>query len=209
MSDPTVSKIFGPILDKTDVENAMEEHLRLWLPTYLAELERQKGYEPETIRTPVAWLRSNDFSKWPEDHTPAILIISPGLVGDPTREGSSVWSAPYGVGVAAVVSSIDRDSTRKLAGFYGAAIRAAVLQHPSLGNFARDTNWVDERFDDVPQEDERSLASAQEVFRVDVFGVTAGRTGPKTPPEDPYAIPADPPIATERNIDTQWLEEEL
>lgn len=202
-------KVFGRILDKTDAENAMEEHLRLWLTTYIAELERQKGFAAETIQTPVAWLRANDFAKWPEDQTPAIIIISPGLVGDPKAEGNRVWSAPYGVGVAAVVSSIDRPRTRALAGFYGAAIRAAVLQHPSLGGFARDTTWVDERFDDVPQEDERTLASAQEVFRVDVFGMTTGRTGPKTPPEDPYAIPADPPIATERNIDTQWLEEEI
>lgn len=123
---------------------------------------------------------SNDADIWPEDQLPAAIVICPGLAAEP-RKRSNGWSARWALGLGAVVSAGTRSDTLDLIGIYTAAMRAMILQHPSLGSFAAGTYWSGERYDELLTQDERTIAAGQVIFVVDVDAVVDSRGGPSSP----------------------------
>lgn len=201
---------FGPIIGGEQLEVAVKDTLKLWLPTYLAEIERQRGLDPRSLPMIRNFTFANELEKFPEDQLPVAVIISPGIGGDlPTMDGEGQYTAKFICGIAVIVSADTQTNTNRLSKMYGAAIRACLLQQPSLGGFASGVEWQDERFDDIPSEDRRSLAAAQEIFHMEVSGITNERLGMAVPPDDPYAVPAEWPEAetVQVSIDKEepWL----
>lgn len=177
---------FGRFITGDDVQVAVTEHLKLWLPTYLAEIGRRKGVDLPGAR---AWLNvGGDVSSWPADQLPAVVVLSPGIGAPPERHGQ-VYSATWIVGVGIIVASTSREDVRRLASWYGAAVRAALVQHASLGGFAAGTVWDDEEYDDFDST-ERTLCAAREVFSVTVDDVLTANKGPVAPTLQPV-----PPVA--------------
>lgn len=175
--------VFGNLLTGRDVEQDVLEHLQTWMGTYLAEVERQSGLAP---LPPVrSWTSHNEFDKWPEEQIPCVLIVSPGLAGAPVKDGDGTYRASWSLGVAVIVSGASRDDTNHLAKLYSAAVRAILLQHPGLADDCRGVTWVDERYDDLPPEDGRTLAAGQNVFAIEYTNVLNSRLGPAAPSEDP------------------------
>lgn len=194
--------IYGQIITFHQVELAMKNFLQRWLPTYLAEMERQTGRTPGSLPRPVAWSNTTEFTKFPEENLPLVVIVCPSITGTPVKEGNGSYRVAYPVGVAVVVKaggSRPKESVRALAGIYSAAVRAAVLQHRGLDGFAITTNWIDERSDDIPVDARRSLGSGQNVFEVEVRDVVSAHMGTSEPdpPADPLEDPGDWPIATD------------
>lgn len=186
-----MTSIFGQIVDADQVEAAVLETLRKWLPTYLAEIERQRGITPPgSLPRPRSWTVASSLDKWPDHPLPAVFAVSPGLAEEPLRTSRGGYRAPWGVGVAAVVSAKDRAASRRLAAMYGAAIRTCLLQHRSLAGFATGLDWIDEDLDNAPPEQARTLAIAQELFVVTVDRVLDPAAGPAQP--DPEADPTEP-----------------
>lgn len=205
--------IFGDIVSRNQVETAVIETLHAWLPTYIAEVQRQTpGWdEALNIPQPRSFTSSNEFHKWPDDQLPCIVVICPGLRGTPVREGRGSYRARFAVGVAAVVTAAQPKMTRQIADMYAAAIRACLVQRPSLGGFASAVIWEDETTSDMPTSETRSVSSGQVIFTVEVEGVTTAQAGPTSvtvPPEDPSVPYAEWPLVETTNLEIELNEEE-
>jgi len=196
----------GPIVTGRDVELATLNFLRRWAGTYLAELERQKGYTPGSLPRPRSWTTAPDFESWPEDQLPRVMLVSPGLVEVPLADGAGSYRAKFGLGLAVIVSAKTLEETAALAKLYCAALRAAIIQHQSLEGFAAGIEWLDENYDDLPFDDTRSLGAGQAVFAVEIDGITRRYNGPKTPAEPPdpdYSPLPEDPYATDVQVTVQ------
>ena len=196
----SADNIFGPIITGKMVRIAMMNHLKLWSPTYLAEVARAEGQNPATLPAFQSWVSALDLDegKFEEHLIPSCVIVAPGLLTEPEKRGG-VYIARWAVSVGCVVAGKDRDSTFTLAEMYTAAVRAAVVQNPSLGGFATATDWLGERYDDIPNEMLRTLAAGSVQFSVEVQGAVTVNGGPDAPLVDP--IPDPGPRATFVEVD--------
>jgi hypothetical protein len=195
--NPTFGKLFVP----ATVENAMLDLLRTWLPIYLAEVERQNDIEPCTIARPRSFATSVENDLEPAEQLPAIIAIAPGTVQAPEREAED-WRAWYQLTIVALVMTPEEVSTRTLAGYYAAAIRGAVLQHPSLDGTVEGVWWDGEEFQGEPGGDRnRTRGAALVHFRVKVPNIVSTATGPID--AEVVADPCDdyPPITTVQTVD--------
>jgi hypothetical protein len=181
--------IFGAIVHGGHIEAAALDTLRSWLPTYLAELERQTGRSPGVLPSVRSWSLVARFGLETDDQLPAGMLVSAGLAFEPTKGGAGMYSATWLLDVAVVVSARDEGATRELAMIYCAATRAVILQRPALGGVAAGIDWVDERYDDL-SESGRYLAAGRNTFRVFVADVLSANAGPVRP--DPKPDPLDP-----------------
>lgn len=179
--------VFGPIVHAGQVEQAAEQTLRAWLPTYLREIERQHGRAQLALPAPRSWITLSQGDRpedWPESGLPAVLLMCPGLASQPEREGSGRYRARWDLQCGVVVSASRPAATRELAQLYGAAVRATVLQRPSLGGFAQAVTWTDEENGDMPPDDSRSLGYVAVTFTVDVLEAVDALAGPAAPAPD-------------------------
>jgi hypothetical protein len=191
----TTTSPYGTIFGADQLEEAAKETLIKWMPTYLAEVERQRGMEPGEIPLPRSYRTVPRFDKFPEDQIPAIYLVSPGIFGEPVKRGGGVYQVQYSLGFAVVVETRDPDSVNTMAKLYSSAIVAAIMQHRNLGfeqGKIEGVDWVDETFLDIPTQDSRSLASAQGVFVIMVNDVLTVGAGPLVP--DPEVPPIDPTV---------------
>lgn len=182
--------IFGPIVTGRDVRNAMRDHLKLWLPTYLPEIARASGRSGADLQQPRSWVSALDLpgGKFIENQMPSCVIVAPGLVEEPMKRGG-LYICRWGVSVGLVVSGQDRENTFDLSELYAASVRAAVLQHASLSGFATGTDWLGERYDDIPNDMSRTLAAGTVQFSVEVQGALMPGEGPDAPLVDPVHDP--------------------
>jgi hypothetical protein len=187
--------LFGPIVTGVDVEAAVEATIKMWMPTYLAEVAHQAGRARDDLKSFVTYLPMTDLMWWNDTGVPACLIVAPGTIEEPRRR-SPAYDAAWSVTVTAIVSAPDTRATYALAGIYAAALRALILQHPSLGGFASSVNWISERYDPLEAQASRSLGAGSVQFAVYVDDVTSWRSaGPVTPLVDTTMDPGDLPTA--------------
>lgn len=194
------------ILTSRSIENAIKATLNDWMNSTLREIEWQEDLDIDSIERPRAWTRKNTFDKWPDDNLPLIIVICSNLAGRPAKDGDGVFRAPWAIGIAAVVSSQDSDSTRDLAGIYAAAIREIMVNHQKLKSSlhptgfpgTRGVDWVDERYGEIPEDSARTLAASRSVFTVEFDDVLTHGSGPiDLPDESPVE---DWPEITDVNI---------
>jgi hypothetical protein len=183
--------IFGTIITGRGVRLAMQNHLQLWFPSYIAEVSRSEGFDPATMPLFRSWVSALEMpdGKYEEHQMPSCVIVAPGLLGEPEKRGGKAI-ATWAVSVGCVVSGQDRESTFTLAELYAAAVRSAVVQNSSLGGFASATDWLGERYDDLPNDMLRTLAAGSVQFAVEVQGAVMPSEGPDVSPVDPIPDPA-------------------
>lgn len=184
---------FGRIVSADQVEEAVRDTLRRWMPTYIAEVERQRGWEPGFLNPAIWYHAAHQFDRFNEDALPAVIVICPGLADRPTRDADGVYLCRFGLAVGIVGGAIDRDETDEAVKAYGAAVRACLLQQSALGDFGADgIVWLGESYDELPMEDSRTLIGGRLSFTLDVDDVVTKLAGPvqtTTPPVDPYVEP--------------------
>jgi hypothetical protein len=197
--------IYGRIITGEDVRQATIAHLKRWTPVMLSEVAAQSGRERGDLPGFRAWGVAKNVDNWPENQLPACVVVAPGLAERPERHGDGTYRAKWSVGIGAVVSGQDLESTRSLVELYTAAVRSAMLQHPSLAQwdeaqekyvpFALGVEWLDESYDELGFNDSRTIAAGVvslivEVDRVlDSFG---GPVHPPPPPDPPPGVTTDP-----------------
>lgn len=198
--------IFGPIVTGWEVERAVLAHLKNWMPTYMGEIERRTGLTAQTLPLPRSWTVSPEaIDKWPEDQLPAVVCVSTGLVGEPHKEGGGDVRATWSIGLATVCSANTEDKTHYFAKLYFAALRAAMLEHESLGDFAESTVWKTEEYDVWPTEQRRTIAAGYGIFEVAVAEVLNTRSGPIVPLASPYVDPGVPPEFEDHEVEVDKL----
>lgn len=186
---------YGSIVVGSQVEAAVLATLRLWMPHYLAEIARQLAM-PQAPPNPRSYRVWSDQTRWPEDQTPAVIVVSPGLASsDPlTRRASAgAYTATWVVSAGCVVSASDQTHTRRLSGIYAAALRAALVQHPSLDGVALATVWTGESYVHEAASG-RTTALGIADFEVQIADVVDPQAGPLTPPATPGTLPTWPQL---------------
>lgn len=186
----SVDPVFGPSIHERHVQYAVKDTIQLWIETYLAAVERREGLEPHSIPVPdpgnYVLKDDGNLNKRPEDSLPAILILCPGTTDEASVDGEGSYRVPFLVNVAAIVSSGDPGYVSDLAKLYTSALRDLLIHNGSLRGFAQTSVWKGSRTDDLKPEDDRSIASGVNVFRIYVSGVVQRGAGLKAPPGDPY-----------------------
>jgi hypothetical protein len=190
---------FGSLILTPSVEDAAQGTLELWMPTYLRWLERLLGRPTGWLKEPRSYAVSSDFNHWPEDQLPAIQIMCPGLLERPIRDGTREYRATYDLCIGVYCSAGSRRDTQRLAKYYAGALRAILVQKGSLGNFAIGTVWLDENYDvRVSDKSQRTTATAELKFAVEVYGVVKALTGPLVVPSEPAEVPPNSPTVTDK-----------
>lgn len=183
--------VFGDWTSPRHIELAYIDHIERWITTYIAEAERQFGIDARSLPVPARGqftVHRSEFEKWPEDQTPAILVLAPGLAGDPRREADKSLTAPIaiGFGIIAAAGAIFEDAAAEIAQIIGVSIREIVLNLRPIGLDVAGVELLDEQYGDV---EKRSLGSSRLIFRVWVKNWSPGPSGPidrVNPPDDPY-----------------------
>jgi hypothetical protein len=204
--------LYGPIVTRRQIGVALRDHLigeDGWFPFYLREVQRLTGWADELPDAFDDWpptFASHRFTvsettvlNLPENDLPALLIGSPGIVGEPqTHSEDKALEGAWAFGLHALVSADDEDSTDRLAGEYAAALMAACAQQRKLGNgFATIESVSDMAFDAIPQYASRTLAAGTVTVLVVVEEMVHSGKGPTELPADPNVDPgADPEVLT-------------
>lgn len=174
--------VFGNIFDADQLEQAVLAMLKERYQTWLDEVAQQRGRARGAYKTARTWTTVNDFASWDAVPLPCVLIISPGMVDEPRRNGDGTYTARWYVATAVIVSAKDVASTRKLAMRYGAALRACMLQNKTLNGAldgkARVVDWISEDYDDIDTDDSKTLATAKNIFTIEVDDVVNTHRGP-------------------------------
>jgi hypothetical protein len=186
--------VFGSIIVATEVEDALKATIEEWAPTYLRFLERHLGKEPMWLPNFRSYVVTSDFDHWPEEQLPAILIISPEI-NKPAPDGNKDYRADFPINVGVFAAGNDRSSSEKLVKYYGAALRALLLQKGNLGGIATATVWDGEKFDvHVPEAGKRTVGTAEIELTTEVRQVVRRLGGPSEPLPPPEAEPSPWPL---------------
>lgn len=211
MADP----VFGAMVGAHHVDGAIHAMLKAWDRTYLQEVERRSGEEPDQLRPFNTWRISSDLEKMPEDKTPTCIIANKGLVEPPEKRSynkpGKVYRATWRYQIGVHVSARGRKTNAApravtLAKMYCLALRTVMVQKrdeyedPSIDPILTFIDWIDENYDDLDSDSERTICMSHTDFDVTSQAVTTWGAGPKAPVPEPD--PADPdipvwPIVTE------------
>jgi hypothetical protein len=189
--------IFKNIQSMGAAEEDWTAHLRTWLPTYLAEVERQNGILEGTYGRPRSWTNSpsNQFDVSMETQWPAILVMIAGTTDTPKKEGDGTFRATLGLGIACLCQARGADMASRMAKDYGSAIRALVVQRKKVNTNIFGITWMGEVYDDVDPTEGRNISSARLIFDVEYKDFVSLPGGPKMPivDPDPYQDPQTDP----------------
>jgi hypothetical protein len=125
-------QIYGPVVTPADVADATVAWLRYWLPSYLAFMERRTGRDVGALEMPWSWAKKSRFDRQAPEQLPAAIIVSPGTVSAPRRNGDGSVSATWRVSPAILLRGVDAEDAQDKAAVYGSAIALIALQHPAM-----------------------------------------------------------------------------
>lgn len=176
---------FGPIFTGHTLEQATLDTLKMWLPTYLQEIELQLELPRGKLQKPRTYANRRRFDKFPEDQLPTVIAVCPGLAGKPLAEGDGMVRAVFREGVWVIASARTSEQTNMITKMYAAAIRMVLLQKGSLGGICNAVEWEDESYDDnLSSEEERTIGYAGLTFLFSVAEVALRWGGPEVPDPD-------------------------
>lgn len=201
--------VFGAAIGAHHVDKALVGVLQMWTPTYLVEVARRSGEEPDELKPFRGWRVSADLERMPEDQTPLCIIANKGLDDQPEKYNTSrpgmhyeaIWRYQIGCHISARGKKINASPrAQTLAKMYALAVRMCLVQkrdEPDLVTGERILNgmidWIDEDYDGLESDADRTICMAYVEFNVTVTEVTTWGSGPKDPIPDPTpVIPTDP-----------------
>lgn len=208
---------FGTWTSPRHVEQAIIEHCVKWGETFIAEAERQFGIDPRSIPVPEEGQYTtvrDTFEKWPEDQTPCVLVISPGVSGTGRMEADRTITGAVGIALGVLATSAFQGAGAETAQIIGVALRQLLLSTVPIEGLqlAEPAELVQEGYGDIPASGDRTMGSSRLGFVFHVKNWAAFGGGPldrTTPPDDPYAPPPDAPrvesvfsqVNSERSLD--------
>lgn len=221
-ADP--NNLFGRLVTRRDVELAAVAFLQAWVPTYVAEIERQAGLPARTIPLPpdqnFSYRGGLDFSTWEPSWSP-VYIVNAQPEGLPTRvAGEGAYIQQFDLhccvnfqltGSQDSLGEIEEDSARQYADMLGMAAAAAILQHGGMGTWPDGSpvsfrTWMTQYPRTVfPFEDERSTCRSEFNIQVMVSDVVTEADGPRAPFANPYTPGQDYAEVTTITITEQTL----
>lgn len=162
----------GPVVSAFEVEYALAQCVREWMPRYLAEAEAQRDLAPGDLPELRSVVTSTDASKFPEEQLPALLVSSPGLEDAPDVRGDGLYSARWRADCTVVCSARGNRQARRLAAVYVSAVRALLVQQALFSDVLDviAVDWRGETYRSRTADDERTRAEATVQLRVQIAG---------------------------------------
>ncbi len=211
----TVSEMIGPLAGPVTVTRAAIAAYKEWLPTYLAEVERQNDLPNKKLGRPAnekCYYAGIDFeSVGPGSEVPAeppvvIFTAKPDGAPEMTTEG---YFQAYELTVACILMGATEEEAYEHAGMWGEA-SMLLSQVGSLGGLSERTVMAgapDIQFVD-PENAQRRLMRSVVTYTVHVpsiisqagpWGQTLAET-PEIPEGEPEAAPGERPLVTKTNL---------
>jgi hypothetical protein len=170
---------YGPLYGGHSVQEAFYNTLQEWLPSYIAEMNRQIG--SEVLYEPFEYRHRPDYRTMPRGVSAAILVEVPNTIGVPQVYNNAIRTNWRVVVMVYVYGTKDWQETQALTSAYATAVRAAILQHRGLNGFAQTTNWEGEQYLEGDHTSGRTTGVAHIKFAVTVGNVTNVFGGVPTP----------------------------
>jgi hypothetical protein len=191
---PPEYDVFKDIISVDEIEDQILANLESWMPTYLAELCRQKGLDYSKIPEIKSWVTLQKFRHEPHNQTPAIVVVSAGTSSRPTKSGEGWWRSAFVFGVSAIISARDQESASRMSKLYASAVRAIMLQQRTNVMYT-DIAWSGESYDLVDVGSPDMLNAATGTFELMLDGMVKSQgAGPKVPDT---SVPAPVPVVIE------------
>lgn len=176
--------VFGPVITGNDVGDAVKAWLVHWLPSYLAEAERDSGRDPGTLPMPRSWSKVPVFSRYNEQQLPAALIVSTGT-DEISRRGDGTYGATFGVTAFVLAQGKDRENALELADRYAGSIARLAVDKPSILGFAEGTDFLGFVPADLPVDYMPNGWTVGVALGIRVNAVVTATGGPSVPDLDP------------------------
>lgn len=187
--------IFKPIFSADQLDDAFATYLQKWFKSYAAEVAQQRGFTRGVFAEPKFWATTAVLTQETiaQVRYPCVLIVNPGLNKPPRRRGDGTYEGDYTVGIMVMSNASGEQGAQRMAKRYGAAVRTAIMQRPSLDADIEilGVEWTDERFNDYIGADQEQVSSAINLFNVTVGGIMHALDGPPIIFPDPLPEPAD------------------
>lgn len=186
--------VFGEIVVASQIEDAFIAALKKWFPSYLSEIERNLSLQPHLLVAPRNYTNRNSFDAEKAEEIPKVVVISPGLAGQPQFVGRSrTYTAPWRVGVGVMTAAKTEDLANTMVKSYAAAARGIILKSGAFTNVdlgIRDVSWTNESYDDILIPDPVQLYKAAAIeFQVIIESVVAKGVGPAVPTVEAETYP--------------------
>lgn len=200
--------IFGAFVTAWQLEQAVIAHLREWMVDYLPHAKRKAETLLDRQIPDFPLPRSytivpREPDKWTEDQLPAILVVSPGIIDQPTNDGDGNYRARFSLGVGAICSTGDEGTSKLYADLYAWAASAICLDKPSLDGFAESTRLTGAENDWLAGERNRTLAGTLAQFEVQVAKFRQVTGGPAAHLSPPTTDPGDFPPPDTVHLDVE------
>jgi hypothetical protein len=202
------------------VDDAIVTMLKDWDRTYLQEVARRSGDDPDELAPFRTWRVSYELEHMPEDQTPTCIIANRGIQEPPRKSGSrrpgqsyqAIWNYRIGAVVSARGKKVNASPiAQRRAKEYVLAIRTVMVQKrdeaaqdPTVDTILGMIDWVDEGYDGLTSDSDRTICLAWAEFYVAAKDVTTWGTGPLHTVPEPD--PADPDIPVWPQVDTVVVE---
>jgi hypothetical protein len=195
-----MSSPYGPLCTPDEIEDELLATLRARSTEYLAELERTKGLEPNTIPVFQTIGRFGaEGERQPEDYPPALLLGVVGTAEAPTLDEERQLDFTWAIGVALSVTGVSRSDAGRAARWYAMAVAQLLLQATPRNGVIQALRLRDAEFTDA------TLSRRRTGFARLLFHATSGPVltlnGPLQAPADPYAPPAGETLAVRVTAD--------
>lgn len=130
---------FGSLVVETDVDRALVDTLRLWMPTYVRRLRVERDV---ALTLPRTYVNALDEAEFLDNHLPSIIVETVETAEAPDTDGDGRYMAAWRCAISAVLRGRRPAEARGLAALMGGCVRRVVTQQPSLGGFAASVDWT-------------------------------------------------------------------
>lgn len=187
----TTSAEIGPFLTGGDVERAVTDTLKAWLPSYIAQGERDHDLVAGDIPAPRGWaITGRDLDKFTSDQLPCVIVMAGGIVLRPLPQGyPGKTTAIWVMDVGAFFNAAWGGKSRQHCQLYVRAISLCLLQRPLIG-LPSVVDFTGESYDEVDFAATRTYSVCVGQFTIEVEGMLWRDGGPPPyvePPADPTA----------------------
>lgn len=193
-----MTDVIGPFVSTYQIEQAVGPILSTWFDRYLAEVERAHSLTVGHLQRPKSAQTAYDLENWPEAQLPALIVMCPGTVGEPEKQGTGLYGAWFEITVGLLVEDTTEANARMVAALNQVALELVMVQQASrLAGLGTNLRWQSRRIA-LPDVENRTLALGESVFHAFVDGVLDHQGGPAagTAPAGEGPFPPWPKVAT-------------
>jgi hypothetical protein len=194
----------GPIVLHSDIEAAVRDTLKEWVPYYLAEIDEAQGRDRGKTEAPRAWITRSEGDPWLEQTPPALLVHCAGTIDKPKKHGpSATYGAWWQVNIGITAGGATEQGSFDLAGRMAGAVLYVVTQQSDMGGLAGETLWGGSSIAPVPPH--RTVMACECIAELWIAHVVDTRGDlprvaptPRSDPADPVPTPTSSRIRVER-----------